>query len=155
MYNLALKAEVTVMAIREDWPSYVRRITGDAKPRDIAHAAHINVSLVNRWFSGESRPTSESVVAVARAFHADPVAGLVAAGYIDETDVGDKVEIVQSLGVHSDDELLAELCRRLAMRHDKPQHPVPVTITRSPYAGQEDAGVGGDEERDKRHKLPG
>lgn len=52
----------------------------------------------------------------------------------------------------SDDDLLAELCRRLKQRH-QPQHPVPLSITRSPYAPPEDPGVGGDEEPDHRRQF--
>ena len=55
----------------------------------------------------------------------------------------------------SDDELLAELCRRLAMRHDQPQYPVPISLTRSPYSCEQYTGVGGDEQGDQPHKLPG
>jgi hypothetical protein len=55
----------------------------------------------------------------------------------------------------SDDELLAELCRRLAMRHNKPEHPVPVGFIRSPYATRQGSGVGGDEEGDQRRQLGG
>lgn len=52
----------------------------------------------------------------------------------------------------SDDDLLAELCRRLKQRH-QPQHPVPLSITRSPYAPPEDPGVGGDEDPDQRRQF--
>lgn len=52
----------------------------------------------------------------------------------------------------SDDELLAELCRRLAQRHE-PKYPV--TFIPSPLAPPQNPAAGRDENGEKRRKLPG
>ena len=55
----------------------------------------------------------------------------------------------------SDDDLLGELCRRLAMRHDKPKHPIPLDFSRRPLSARQNPGVGGDEDGDERHQVGG
>lgn len=124
MYNLALKDEVAAMAEGEDWPSYVRRITQGASPKDIAQTLHVNRSLIDRWLNKESRPATENVVALARAFHGKPVEALVAAGYLDQDDVNGAVEIVRPLSDLSDDVLISELRGRLRDRLPGAERPI-------------------------------
>lgn len=143
MHNLALKAEVAAVAVHEDWPSYVRRITDNALPKDIAKTLNVNRSLVDRWLNKESRPATENVVAFARTFHGNPVDALLAAGYLDAADIRGTVQIVQSLTAFSDDALIEELRARLIVAKQE-----------QPWLGGL-AGFGGQEPGVDRDENPG
>jgi transcriptional regulator with XRE-family HTH domain len=115
VHTLAREDALVVMTMRESWTSYVRRITEGLPRKDIARAADVNVSAVSRWLGGDA-PSPQKVISFARGLRQSPIKALVAAGYLDETDVGDAVEIVQSLAVLSDDALIDELHGRLRRR---------------------------------------
>lgn len=88
MHNLALKREVITMTVRETWPSYVRRITQGLDRKAIAAAAGMNVSGVSRWLNEATRPSPEKVISFARGLHHSPIEALLAAGYLEDTDIG-------------------------------------------------------------------
>lgn len=116
MLNLALKDEVATMATGDTWPSYVRVVAAGASRKRIAELAQLNTSVVARWLNGESRPSAENVVAFARSLNRSPVEALLAAGYLEETDIEGSVEVMQSLSDLPDDVLIDELRARLQSR---------------------------------------
>ena len=82
----------------------------------LAAAARLDRSLVGRWLNEGKQPSIESVRAVAKAFHRDIREGLIAAGYFTEEEM--KVSAPQRPDLHllDDDELLAEVKRRMSRR---------------------------------------
>jgi transcriptional regulator with XRE-family HTH domain len=86
-----LAREDGLTAMSEGWTAYVRRVTEGLPRRDIAAAAGIHVSGVSRWLSGESQPSAEKVISFARGLHQSPIQALVAAGYLEPTDVNGPV----------------------------------------------------------------
>lgn len=104
------------MSMQETWPSYVRRVTQGLDRKTIAAAAGMNVSGVGRWLHAVSRPSAEKVISFARGLHHSPIEALVAAGYLDEDDIGGAVKVVQSLAALSDDAVIEELRDRLRRR---------------------------------------
>ena len=117
MHALAVKEDQRpVMPTHESWTDYVRRITKGKTRKEIAAAAGIDVSGVSRWLSGTSRPSPEKVISFARGMNQPPVAALIAAGYLENTDIRGVVEVVQSITVIPDDLLVDELRDRLRSR---------------------------------------
>lgn len=116
VHNLALQEDVAAMTMREAWPAYVRRITAGLDRKRIAAAADMNVSGISRWLNGASRPSPEKAISFARGLNHSPIEALVAAGYLDEEDIGGAVQIVQSLAALSDDAVIDELRARLRHR---------------------------------------
>lgn len=151
-------------ARRDDWPlgPALKRARGKMAIREAARRAGISEGRWRQLETGYQRSggyripistTAKTVIAAATAAGMDVDDALVMAGF-DPADYPPdaREDGGADLSELSDDELLAELCRRLAMRH-QPQYPVPVPFTRSPYAAGEDAAVGGDEEGDQRRQL--
>lgn len=102
---------------RESWTEYVQRITAGAPRREIAKAAGIDQSGLSRWMNSGVKPRAEKVVAFARGLRQSPVEALIAAGYLEPHEVSGVIEVAQSPSQMSDQELIAELTRRLAERH--------------------------------------
>lgn len=162
------------MEPRQDWPLGPElkrhRIAKGLSVRAAAALTNKTVSET-RWRQLESgvqsipggtapiNTTVRTVVAAAKAVDWNPRDAAKLAGF-NPDDAGPSVVTLHVEGIEqapdleqlSDDDLLAELCRRLKQRH-QPQHPVPLSITRSPYAPPEDTGVGGNEEPDHRRQF--
>lgn len=81
-------------------------------------SAKTGVSLSTIWRHKKDMSfTAEEVIAIARAYHANPLTGLVAFGYLTEQEAGMPVDVVQSaLEAASAKNLLEELTRRLGYR---------------------------------------
>lgn len=63
------------------------KIAPDVQQQVIAEAAGLNPSTVSRWKNGDGKPDASAVIAIARAFNADPVEALVVAGYLGMEDL--------------------------------------------------------------------
>ncbi len=81
-------------------------------------SAKTGVSLSTIWRHKKDMSfTAEEVIAIARAYHANPLTGLVAFGYLTEQEAGMPVDVEQSaLEAASAKNLLEELTRRLGYR---------------------------------------
>lgn len=81
-------------------------------------SAKTGVSLSTIWRHKKDMSfTAEEVIAIARAYHANPLTGLVAFGYLTEQEAGMPVDVEQSaLEAASAKNLLEELTRRLESR---------------------------------------
>lgn len=113
------------------WWTYFKRTAGTETGRVIAEAAGVSEPQVSRWKTGKNRPDAESVVRFARYYKRPPVEALIAAGYIDAHETSAPVQVVRHTADMDDDELLAEIKRRLEDRHaDQP--PTPATPPASP-----------------------
>ncbi len=95
------------------WWNYVVRIAGTDEQKRIADDSKIGTTVISRWFKGHNEPSAKLVVSFARAHNRPPVEALIAAGYLDESDASDTVEVHRGLDGLSDDELLAEVRRRM------------------------------------------
>lgn len=71
---------------RGRWATYVRRTAGTNSQALIVSATGINQATVSRWLRGESKPRPETAVVFARAYKADPVEALIAAGVLKPSD---------------------------------------------------------------------
>lgn len=72
---------------RARWATYVRRTAGTNSQALIVSATGIHQATVSRWLRGESKPRPETAVAFARAYNANPVDALVAAGVLKVSDL--------------------------------------------------------------------
>lgn len=94
------------------WWQYVQSITEGAQQKDIASNLGVDQSTVSRWKTGvPGKP--ENVAALARAYRRPVLEAFVAAGFLTERDAKAKVT-VPDIGALSDDDLLAEIKRRMA-----------------------------------------
>lgn len=98
----------------ESWPEYLRRITGGATQAQIAERIGIGRLSVCNWLHSKTRPKAETVIIVARVYGRSPIEGLLAAGYLEPGEAGQPVDIRSSARHLADEELAAEVARRLA-----------------------------------------
>lgn len=119
MNALAHQEDTAHVSTGENWTAYVRRVTHGQPRKDIADAADIHVSGVGRWLKGTSRPSVEKVISFAHGLRQNPVDALVAAGYLEPSDVPGSVEIVRSTSELSDEELIEELRTRLIVAKEQ------------------------------------
>ena len=90
--------------------------TNGASVNEISAKAGVSLSTIWRHKKDMSF-TAEEVIAIARAYHANPLTGLVAFGYLTEQEAGMPVDVEQSsLEAASAKTLLEELTRRLESR---------------------------------------
>lgn len=78
----------------------------------VADAAGINKATITKWRGGQ-RPSPADLRAVANALNAPVLAAFLAAGYLAPTDTKRIVEVDRPLSDRTDDELIAEVLRRM------------------------------------------
>lgn len=98
--------------VSESWWDYVQRVSTRATNKGIAAAAGCDPSTVSHWKNGE-RPRADVVISLARAYGRSPQEALIAAGYLTEEDLSQKVLVRESLADVSDAELAGEMSRRM------------------------------------------
>lgn len=99
-----------------DKAQWLNSATHNASAEGISETAKIPRATVFRRKRDMSF-TAEEVIAIARAYHANPLTGLVAFGYLTEQEAGMPVDVEQSaLEAASAKNLLEELTRRLESR---------------------------------------
>ncbi len=99
-----------------DKTQWLNSATHNASAEGISETAKIPRATVFRRKRDMSF-TAEEVIAIARAYHANPLTGLVAFGYLTEQEAGMPVDVEQSaLEAASAKNLLEELTRRLGYR---------------------------------------
>lgn len=102
---------------REDWTSYVHRISHGVPTEQIAEAAGVHITTIYRWLNSPKQKSPQMVIKFARGLRQSPVEALIAAGYLEPTEVAGVIEVVRSAGDLPDDELVAEIARRFDERH--------------------------------------
>lgn len=102
-----------------DTVTWFREVTGGDSVNAAAKAAGINQPTLARQINaGTISP--ENVVAVARAYNADPIEGLIIAGLITEAEV--RAHGADVLLAALDDRIIAnEVWRRMADGHNHPE----------------------------------
>lgn len=78
----------------------------------VAEAAGLNKSTITKWRRGQ-RPNPVDLRAVAAALKSPVLEAFLVAGYLHASDTENVVEVDRPLAHRSDDELLAEVTRRL------------------------------------------
>lgn len=103
--------------MRERFKAWKDQLTNGASDRSIAAHMGTNPDRVRRHLSLEDPPVAETVVAFARAYHGNPVAGLIAAGHLtaDEVDAAAS-NTLDALQQATDTQLATEQLRRAAAR---------------------------------------
>ncbi|AEK07864.1 transcriptional repressor [Mycobacterium phage Yoshi] len=100
------------------WWTYLKTVADTEDGRTIAEAAGVSPPQVSRWKTGANRPDADKLVRFARHFRNPPVAALVAAGYLTSDEAAEIIEINRDVESLTDEELIAELQRRMkGMRH--------------------------------------
>lgn len=94
------------------------RISEGMTQRQIAAITGIEQSGISRWKLGKNAPSADNVIKFARAYHRSPIEALIAAGYVDATEVNGIIEVGASVSDVPSDELLGELGRRLVHAAD-------------------------------------
>lgn len=89
------------------------RITNNAAGAEIARVAKVDGGTVSRWKRGTVKPSVESVIAIARNWNRPAVEALVAGSYLDAADAAQVIEIGRGASDLTDDELIAEMQRRM------------------------------------------
>jgi transcriptional regulator with XRE-family HTH domain len=107
-----------------EWWDYVTRIAGTDEHIAIAAKSGIGTSVLSRWSHGTHDPSAQMVVTFARAYNRPPVEALTVAGYITANEAAEAIEITKPTSSLTNDELLAEIRRRMVVE-------VP-TVTRKP-----------------------
>lgn len=102
-----------------EWWAYVQQRTAGSTQKAISDETGVEQTVLSRWKLGRNRPEAQSVVEFARAIRRPPTEALVAAGYLRAAEVAASIEVVRPLTDLSDDELLAEVRRRMTgVRND-------------------------------------
>lgn len=99
--------------VANEWWNYVTRIAGTDEQKKIADVSGIGTTVISRWSKGHNEPSAQSVVVFSRAYGRPPVEALVAAGYLTGTEAAEAIEIYRGPDALTDDELLAEVQRRM------------------------------------------
>lgn len=97
----------------ENWPEYLRRITGAQTQSQIAEKVGVGRLSVCHWLHGKTRPKPETAMAVARVYGRSPIEALLAAGYLDPAEVRLPVDSRPSPQDLPAEEVAAEVRRRL------------------------------------------
>lgn len=100
----------------ESWAEYVQRVTPGLTQTQIAALAGVDQTGVSRWLNGSSVPRAEAVIRFARSLQRSPVEALMAAGHLSPAEVGLKPDLKPSTRGLSNDQLIAEVRRRIAER---------------------------------------
>jgi hypothetical protein len=108
--------------------TWFERVTNGASHRAAAAAVDMSNATVSRWFKID-QPPADGVVALARAYGADPIEALIAIGILEPEEYPRTVREVNSY------ELLQELMRRELVIEDV--RPVP---PRKRKGGDSDVG---------------
>lgn len=95
------------------WSTYFNEITENAPGSSVAERLQVSGSKVSDWRRGERPPSPREAAHIARAYGRCPIEGLVAAGYLEATDIADQVSVVvHTLADYTDVELAEEMLRR-------------------------------------------
>ena len=97
------------------WWGYVERVSDNAPRVQIAKLVGLTPSAISRWASG-ANPDPDKAAALARAYERPVLEAFVAAGFLTEDEAGQQPAERPDLDQLTDDELLAEIGRRLAQR---------------------------------------
>ena len=65
---------------------WVREVTAGASARSIGKTVNRSHTAISRWLKAEEMPC-EVVLEIARVYQADPIRGLIAAGYVTTDDL--------------------------------------------------------------------
>lgn len=103
------------------WWDYVSTITPNASGKQIAEWSGIDAASVSRWKTGQSGVSADAAVRLARAAGRPPIEALVVAGYLDPEEVDQLVPNPIPIRDVADDDLLDEIRRRMATRHQEPR----------------------------------
>lgn len=79
----------------------------------IAEAAGVNKSTISKWRNDGQRPSPADVRAIANALNAPVLEAFVAAEFLHPSDTRKVIEIDRPLSERTDDDLVAEVNRRL------------------------------------------
>lgn len=113
-----------------NWIDYVRSTAGSDKNAAIAYKSGVTEATVSRW--SKSAPKPDSVAAFARAYGRPVLEAFIAAGYLTPEEANEQPAARPSLADLPNDELIAEIARRLkAEDHDHDTAP-PVSSRPSP-----------------------
>lgn len=93
------------------WWQYVHNVTGGSSQVEVYKRTGISQATISRW--QRSMPQPDSAAQFARAYGRPVLEAFVAAGYLSEEEASATVT-VPDIGALSDDELLAEIKRRMA-----------------------------------------
>lgn len=106
---------------------WLKRVSGGASVLAAAEYVGMDQSTLNRQM--KATPTEKTVVRIARAYGADPVAALVELGLITAEEAGAQTDLSEAqhlawLQDQSDEVLLREIGRRLDERQEV-ERPIP------------------------------
>jgi len=108
------------------WWNYVTRTAKTDVQKTMAADTGISETAFSRWKRGANRPEAPHVITFARAYGRPPVEALVAANILKPDDVAAVIEVHNEISAIADDDLLAEVGRRMkGQRHamETPQKP--------------------------------
>lgn len=95
------------------WWAYVQRHSDGATNARIAESVGITPPSVGRWSKPGARPDPVQAAAFARAYGRPVLEAFIAAGFLTAEEAGERPTAPPSLATLSDDELLAEVRRRM------------------------------------------
>lgn len=99
-----------------NWWSYVQRIADGATNAEIAKRIGVTAPSVGRWSTGGPDPLKAA--AFARAYHRPVLEAFVAAGFLTAGEAKQRPTGRASLSELGDDELVAEVARRLGLARE-------------------------------------
>lgn len=105
------------------WSKYVDMTSGGDYNSAIAHKVGVDPATVGRWRTGANAPAPRQVVDYARAYNQNPLAALIAAGYLTADEIGLPITIPDTT-VHDFDTvtLAEELVSRLRDAEPSPTY---------------------------------
>ena len=91
-------AKVATVTETMNWRDYLDATSNGDFNNVIAEKVGVDPATIGRWCSGSVDPKPRQVVAYARAYSLNPLSALVAAGYLELSDLGDDVRARRRAG---------------------------------------------------------
>jgi len=95
------------------WQKWLDETINGASDREVAIAVgeiFSNGSL-SRWRRENATPSAEALIAIARAYDANPIDALAAAGYLDDGDI-QSADLIAAIKSANSQQLIEEIFRR-------------------------------------------
>lgn len=98
------------------WQKWLDETINGASDREVALAVgeiFSNGSL-SRWRREDATPSPEALIAIARAYDANPIDALASAGYLDDADI-QSADLIAAIKSANSQQLIEEIFRRSLM----------------------------------------
>lgn len=114
------------------WKAYVQRHLAGRTQAELASVAGVSQTAVSRWLKGTQGADARVAIDLARAVGDPPLQALVAAGFLTDAEAKVRPSAQPSFDSLNDDELLAEVRRRMSGEENDRGNTAPIAEISAP-----------------------